>query len=138
MDLIGKRVLIVEDEFLVALGLQDNLMSLGCVVVGPAGSLADAMNLAETETVDAAILDVNLRGELVFPVADVLADRGVPMIFCSGHMGIGRFPERFSDCTRVPKPYTSAIMAAALREMLESSTKAGRNSPNNSAPSMSM
>lgn len=125
MDVSGKRILIVEDEFLVALGLQDNLRSLGYAVIGPVASLADALRAAETEQMDAAILDVNLRGELVFPAAAVLCDRGIPMIFCSGHMGLSRFPDRFSDAVRVPKPYTSAGIAAALRDLLDEDNDPG-------------
>ncbi len=118
MDISGKRILIVEDEFLVALSLQDSLMSLGCVVVGPVSSLRSAIHAAECEAIDAAILDVNLRGDLVFPAADVLAARGVPMIFCSGHLGDSQFPPRHSDHLRVPKPYTGALMTTALRDLL--------------------
>lgn len=138
MDISGKRVLIVEDEFLVALSLQDNLMSLGCVVVGPAASLSAAIHAAESEAIDAAILDVNLRGDLVFPAADVLADRGVPMIFCSGHLGNAHFPERHSDHVRVPKPYTSAIMTAALRDLLASQGASGSDRWSGPTPTLPM
>lgn len=118
MDFSGKRVLVVEDEFLVALGLEDNLRSLGCVVVGPAANLAAALQAAAHEAVDAAILDVNLAGEPVFPAAEVLADRGIPFIFCSGYSGSGRLPHRFCDVPRVSKPYTSRVIAEALADLL--------------------
>ncbi|MGU3493601.1 response regulator [Xanthobacteraceae bacterium A53D] len=115
----SKRILIVEDEFLVALGLEDSLRSLGYAVVGPVGSLREAQRLAESAQMDAAILDVDLRGELVFPAADVLSERGIPMIFCSGRLGVSNFPERFNDARKVPKPYNSAGIAAALRDILD-------------------
>ncbi|GGF60833.1 response regulator [Azorhizobium oxalatiphilum] len=115
----AKRILIVEDEFLVALGLQDNLEALGYDVVGPAGTLGDAMRLAERAQMDAAILDVNLHGDVVFSAADILADRGIPLIFCSGHVAPQSFPERFHGALSVPKPYTIVGIDAALREVFE-------------------
>ena len=114
----GKRVLIVEDEMLVALGLEDNLKSLGCVVLGPVSSLSQAMRVAETIAADAAILDVNLRGDYVYPAAAILADRGIPFMFCSGFSGSQPFPERFFGVPRVPKPYTSRMIAHALEDLL--------------------
>jgi len=118
----GKRVLVVEDEMLVALGLEDNLKSLGCVVIGPVSNLAQAMHVAETVSADAAILDVNLRGEYVYPAAAILADRGIPFMFCSGFSGSMPFPDRFSGVTRVAKPYTSRIIADALAVLLRQSS----------------
>lgn len=137
MNISGQRILIVEDEFLVALSLQDTLVSRGCVVVGPAASLSAAILAAENEGIDAAILDVNLRGDLVFPAADILADRGVPMIFGSGHLSDAHFPERHSDHVRVPKPYTAAIMIAALHDLLSGGQISGPDRYSGS-PSLSM
>lgn len=114
----GKRVLVVEDEFLVALGLEDNLRSLGCAVVGPISSLSAALAAAAHEKVDAAILDVNLAGEAVYPAASILADRGIPFLFCSGYTGSVRMPAEFADTPRVSKPYTSRVIADALSELL--------------------
>lgn len=118
MIFTGKRVLVVEDEFLVALGLEDNLRSLGCTVVGPIASLSGAMAAAAHEKVDAAILDVNLAGEAVYPAASILADRGIPFIFCSGYTGSVRMPAEFADAPRVAKPYTSRAIAEALSDLL--------------------
>lgn len=118
MDVAGKRVLVVEDEPFVALGLEDNLRSLGCAVIGPATTLAAAMQAAGHEAMDAAILDVNLGGETVFPAAAVLADRGIPFVFCSGFSSETRLPERFSEVPRVAKPYTGRIIARALMDLL--------------------
>ncbi|MEP9352947.1 response regulator [Xanthobacter sp. KR7-65] len=118
MIFTGRRVLVVEDEYLVALGLDDNLRSLGCTVVGPIASLSAAMAAAATEKVDAAILDVNLAGEPVYPAASILAERGVPFIFCSGYTGSVRMPSEFADAPRVAKPYTSRVIAEALADLL--------------------
>lgn len=116
----GKRVLVVEDEFLVALGLEDNLRSLGCAVVGPMSDLAAAVNAAAHERIDAAILDVNLAGEPVYPAAAILAARGIPFVFCSGYTGSVRVPPEFQDVPRVVKPYTSRGIAEVLAELLSS------------------
>lgn len=118
MNFTGMRVLVVEDEFLVALGLEDNLRSLGYSVVGPVSSLSAAVDAAARERVDVAILDVNLNGEPVYPAAAVLADRGIPFIFCSGYTGSVRVPREFADAPRVAKPYTSRAIANALAELL--------------------
>lgn len=118
MPIKGMRVLVVEDEFLVALGLEDHLRTLGCVVVGPAGSLAAAMQAAAYEAVDAAILDICLAGERVFPAAAILHDRGIPFLFCSGEVLTGQMPERFSDAPRVAKPFTGGIITAALADLV--------------------
>ncbi|WP_081762498.1 response regulator [Xanthobacter sp. 126] len=120
MILSGRRVLVVEDEFLVALGLEDNLRSLGYTVVGPIASLAAAVSAASSERIDAAILDVNLAGEPVYPAAAVLAERGIPFIFCSGYTGSVRMPAEFVDAPRVAKPYTSRVIADALADLIGS------------------
>lgn len=118
MRFAGKKVFVVEDEFLVALGLEDNLRSLGCTVIGPAPDLASAMQTASRERMDAAILDVNLAGEAVYPAAAILAERGIPFLFCSGYTGSGRMPAEFAEVPRLPKPYTSRGIADALADLL--------------------
>jgi CheY-like chemotaxis protein len=107
------RVLVVEDEALVSIMLEDMLSDLGCVVVGPAASLAAALALAGTEEVAAAVLDVNLGGQTVFPVADILASRGVPFVFATGY---GRAGLRPADAARpvVQKPYSLSELKAKL------------------------
>ncbi|QRG08569.1 response regulator [Xanthobacter dioxanivorans] len=122
MNFTGLRVLVVEDEFLVALGLEDNLRSLGYSVVGPISSLRAALEAAAHERVDAAILDVNLNGEPVYPAAAILAGRGIPFIFCSGYTGAVRVPREFADAPRVGKPYTSQVIADALADLLSGGT----------------
>lgn len=120
MIVSGRRVLVVEDEYLVALGLDDNLRSLGYTVVGPVASLAAALAAASTERLDAAILDVNLAGEPVYPAAAILSERGIPFIFCSGYTGSVRMPPEFADAPRVAKPYTSRVIADALADLIGS------------------
>lgn len=79
------RVLVVEDEVLVAMGLEALLLSAGYDVVGPVGQLEKAVLTAEHENIDCALLDINIRGKEVYPVADALRARGVPIIFLSGY-----------------------------------------------------
>lgn len=86
LDLSRRRVLVVEDEYLLAAEICGELAAAGAQVVGPAATVAAALRLLDGDaTLDAAILDVNLGGEFVFPVADVLRARGVPFVFCTGY-----------------------------------------------------
>ncbi|OYY12601.1 MAG: hypothetical protein B7Y70_04940 [Rhizobiales bacterium 35-68-8] len=117
-DVAGKRVLIVEDELLVAMSLEDTLRSLGCTVIGPVATLGEALRIAGDVDADLAILDVNLRGEQVFPAAEILAGRGVPLVFCSGFVGASPLPPCFSDALQVPKPYTDRVIASAVRQLV--------------------
>ncbi len=120
MNLSGKRIFIVEDELLVALSLEDNLRGLGATVIGPAGTLAEALHMAEGVEADLAILDVNLRGEPVFPAAEILTERGIPLIFCSGMVGSAPLPAGFEAAQQVPKPYTGTVILDAIRRVLAS------------------
>lgn len=112
----GKRVLIVEDEVIVAMQLEDLLLDLGCRVIGPACRLEEALDLAEAETLDAAVLDVNLNGRSVCPVAERLTERGVPVVYATGYGQAG--------CRDLPagpvlqKPYLPSDLAATLSGVL--------------------
>jgi CheY-like chemotaxis protein len=81
----GLRILVVEDEALVALQLEDMLTDLGCTVIGPAARVRQALDLLERQAIDAAVLDLNVAGELVYPVADRLTDRGILFLFATGY-----------------------------------------------------
>lgn len=81
----GKRLLIVEDEYLIASALAEFLKVRGADIVGPVGSVRQALALIERTLPDAAVLDVNLGSEQVYPVADVLIDRAVPFVFATGY-----------------------------------------------------
>ena len=111
---LAPRVLVVEDEAMVAMMLEDMLDDLGCAVVGPAASLQKGLELARSAAVDAAVLDVNLAGEKVFPIADVLTERGIPFVFATGY---GRAGLREQDTARpvVQKPYSAQDLARTLR-----------------------
>ncbi len=85
----GKRILVVEDEALVAMLVEDELRDAGATVLGPVGTVAHALRLVEAAAgdggINAAVLDINLRGEVVAPVADRLAALGVPFVFATGY-----------------------------------------------------
>ena len=91
-ELAGKRVMVVEDEMLIALLVEDMLEDAGCIVVGPFACVSDALAAAKTEVVDLALLDVNVAGEKVFPVAHALEARGVPFLLLTGYGESGAAP----------------------------------------------
>jgi DNA-binding NtrC family response regulator len=81
----GRRVLLVEDDMIVAWLLEDMLAELDCAVVGPAASVDQALAMIDVEAIDVAVLDVNLNGQMSYPIADALAARGVPFAFSTGY-----------------------------------------------------
>lgn len=99
----GERILIVEDEALVAMILEDQLADLGISVAATCSSVPDAMQAIEKSAPHAAILDVNLRGQLVYPVADRLMDRGIPFVFVTGY-GRESIDRRYSFVKVLEKP----------------------------------
>jgi DNA-binding response OmpR family regulator len=109
----GLRVLIVEDEVLLAFMLQDMLAEWGCAVVGPAGRVARALSLAGSETLDGAILDVNLAGTEVYPVARALAARQIPFIFVSG-FAARRLPTEWRNRPILQKPFQPRDLAESM------------------------
>lgn len=115
----GLRFIVVEDETLVAMLIEDMLTDLGCIIAGRAGTVAIALSIiADTANIlDAAILDVNLGGEQVFPVADALARRGIPFVFSTGYGMPGISPE-FSDRPVIPKPFSAYLLEKILIEAL--------------------
>jgi len=100
----GVRVLVVEDEFLVATLIEDMLESAGCVVAGPISRVAEALDAVGHECYDAAVLDVNLAGDRVDPVAEALSRRNIPFVFVTGY-GIGALPGEFAGRPRLCKPF---------------------------------
>jgi CheY-like chemotaxis protein len=101
----GRRILIVEDSPVVAPFTADLLADLGCEVVGPAPNMAAARELLENEDFEAALMDIHIRGERVFPLCERLVAKGVPFVFTSGYAD-WQMPEKWQDCPRLQKPYT--------------------------------
>jgi CheY-like chemotaxis protein len=113
-DFRGLRVIVVEDDSLICLLFEDMLLDLGCKVVGTACDLRRATELAQREeNVDVAILDVNLGGQQVYPVAEILSRRGIPFVFATG-MGAGGLPPIWQGHCSVSKPMSMASLAHAL------------------------
>lgn len=110
--LAGRRILVVEDEFFLADDLRRALTEHGAEVAGPANTLDRARALA-SESVDLAVLDVNLRGETVFPLADELRARGVPFVFTTGY-DEEMMPDAYRDVERWEKPYVARQLIRAL------------------------
>jgi two-component SAPR family response regulator len=99
------RILVVEDEMLIAMEIEDVLESMRCEVVGPTAKLAVALQLASDEALDAAILDVTISGGKVFAVAEKLLERQIPFVLASGY-GDWALPENMRDRPRLTKPFT--------------------------------
>jgi len=110
------RVLVVEDEPLIALMIEDALARHGHVVIGPISKLDAAMMLAREEHFDAAILDVNIRGGHSFPVAEVLLARGIPFVISSGYADWS-LPQNLKDQHRLTKPFSEAQLDSVLASL---------------------
>src|SRR3954454_16183654 len=111
----GRRLLVVEDEYLIAVSLARALEGRGAEVVGPAGSVQDALALVEAagDQLDGAVVDINLRDERVYPVADALAARGLPFVFLTGY-DAQLIPDAYAGAPRCEKPVSSALLARKL------------------------
>jgi CheY-like chemotaxis protein len=112
------RVLVVEDEALVAFALEEMLCDFGYEVVGPAPNVQSALKLVGAEKIDAAILDVNLGGETVDPVAAALAGGGVPFVFTTGYTSASALPQGFKDRPSLNKPYQPEALRDAVARLL--------------------
>jgi CheY-like chemotaxis protein len=115
--LFGRRVLVIEDEMIVAMLLEDMLADLGCTVLGSAVRVEQALTMIEAaEALDAAVLDVNLNGQKSYPVADALVARGVPFVFATGYRrdavmnGYRSFPQ-------LQKPFKLSELGDALAKL---------------------
>jgi DNA-binding response OmpR family regulator len=111
-------ILIVEDEPVLALAIQRILRGHGFEIAGCAGSVSKALTLVEKADFDIALLDVNLRGESVIPVAEALRRRSQPFVFLSGYES-GDLPAMFSDVPFFPKPFDAGELVSVLRQLVE-------------------
>lgn len=118
-SIAGLRLLLVEDEALVAMMLEDQLADLGCVVVGVAANVAEGLAVIEDHApeLDGAVLDINLGGEKVYPVAEELAGRGIPFIFSTGYGRAGIEPD-FAQTPMLAKPYGQGALAQMLSDVV--------------------
>jgi CheY-like chemotaxis protein len=110
------RILVVEDEMLVAMNIEDMLLDLGHEVAGLASRLEPALSLAREGEFDLAMLDVNLAGQPSFPVARILADRGIPFLFATGY-GVKGIAEEYRAYPVLQKPFRMRDLGEALRRI---------------------
>lgn len=115
----GLKVLVVEDEFLVASLIQDILENAGCIVAGPIPRVAAALDAAGREACDVAVLDVNLAGDRIDPVADALSRRNIPFVFVTGYT-TGALPSAYAERPRICKPFKMAELLGALSSLVKS------------------
>ena len=113
----GVRVLVVEDEYLVAILIEEILQSAGCVVMGPVPRLPEALDAIDHEDYDVAVLDVNLAGERINPVADALSERNVPFLFVTGY-GTNALPSEYAERPHICKPFRMAELLGALSSVV--------------------
>jgi CheY-like chemotaxis protein len=115
----GRRVLLVEDEPIVAWLLKDMLVDLGCSVIGPAADVNQALAMIDAESIDVAVLDVNLRGQMSYPIADVLVARGVPFVFSTGY-DKDRLLDGYRTFPALQKPFHRSDLGDTLGKLLAS------------------
>lgn len=112
-SLQGTRVLVVEDEAMLSLSLEDMLRGLGCVVAGTAAKLDDALEMARTSDFDVALLDVNINGKRVDPVAEAIRERGTPIVYVTG------YGKTAASGIVLDKPHSAADLERTLNRALE-------------------
>ena len=114
----GARILVMEDEFLIAMALEAVLEDHGCVVVGPFATVRAGWDSADADGIDAAVLDVNLRDGIVSPIAARLQARGVPIMLHTSHDNAATLPDCLKTLPRLSKPSSDAGVARALATLL--------------------
>ena len=112
-----RRVLLVEDEIFVVWLVEDMLADLGCAVVGPASSVNQALAMIDAEAIDAAVLDVNLNGQMSYPIADALAARGVPFVLSTGY-DKDTLPDGYQTFPVLQKPIQRSELSDTLAKLL--------------------
>ena len=115
----GRRILIVEDEMLIAMEIEDLLRRQGCIVLGPAPDARRAMALLDRERPDAVLLDLNLKGEPATPVAAALSARGLPFVLVTGYGKARSREPALRDAPRVDKPVDPQALVRALAQVLD-------------------
>jgi len=116
--LTGRRILVVEDEALVAMLVEDALLDAGATVIGPAATVAEALALLERGVPSAAVLDLNLAGEPSTPIADALTARGIPFVVATGY-GAEGLPEGHAEVPVLAKPYDPDELTSMLQRLCD-------------------
>ena len=116
----GLRILIIEDSPVVAIATEEMLRDLGHTALGPAGNMASALELGENEEMDAAIVDLNIRGTKAFSLLKILEARGIPFLLASGYADWS-MPNEWADRPRLQKPFSASQLRAKLNELFTAS-----------------
>ena len=113
--------MVVEDEYFIAILIEEILESAGCVVMGPIPRLPDALHAVDHQDYDVAVLDVNLAGEWINPVADALSERNVPFLFVTGY-GANALPSEHAQRPHICKPFRMADLLGAVSNLVKPPT----------------
>jgi DNA-binding LytR/AlgR family response regulator len=116
-ELSGLRILVVEDNFLIAEELRDLFTRCGCEVIGPAARVAQGLNLMSRNDLSGAVLDINLGDEDCFPIAAALRERDVPFVFLTGYGDRGSIPPPYGEVLMLTKPVDEGRLVSAAREI---------------------
>ncbi|WP_336487620.1 response regulator [Methylobacterium nigriterrae] len=116
-DLNRARVLVVEDEFFLADDLARTLARFGADVVGPVASVGEALDIVASEALDAVVLDINLQGEMAYPILDALQARGTPLVIATGY-DRGEIPSAYAQLPRWEKPFSYDALVATLPALM--------------------
>lgn len=117
--LVNRRILVAEDEGLIAFDIEAMLRGFGCEVVGPVSDVAEVLEAIETERLDGALLDVNLRGRQVFEILPELIRRKIPVMLTSGYDDSTLFPAAFRDLPRISKPFAKETLRRMCAVMMQ-------------------
>jgi DNA-binding response OmpR family regulator len=115
--LAGKRILVVEDEYFIATDVKDALRKQGATVIGPVADLEQGLALAADDSLDGAVLDVNLEGAQTFPIADLLMRASVPFVFVTGY-DAWALPEPYRGAPRIAKPIAMKALLATIERLV--------------------
>jgi len=111
-----QRILLLEDDLLLAMDMEDCLVDKGFTIVGPFGRVADAVDAIGRTELDCAIVDLNLHGELSFPVIELLQQHSIPVIVCSGYAELPELKARLAGLPLLPKPWDAKILSRLMQE----------------------
>lgn len=112
----NKRILVVEDNILIAMDVEDQIAEQGCTPIGPFSHVSDGLEAVRQTDLHGAVLDVNLGDERVWPIAELLDQLGVPFVLATGYSD-AEVPERFKTRPRLEKPISPGSLAAALKQL---------------------